>query len=260
MRTRACLVLLALGLVAGQAALPADNGDQKQLLAARKLIQQGIPDTAITQYLDPLIARYRAAHRDPGEKVYSAHSMVETLVYSTLDAAAAEKGKSAAPARVSVLSGEWADALQLKAYALVELKRLDEAKATLQEAIALAPMGTMPWNELGAIYQLEKDWPAALDAYEHAEQGADLVTEEDPKRPLYRRALRGKAYVYTEQGRLDDSEALYRQCLELDKEDSGALNELAYIDGLRKRAGNPAPPPSPPAPAPVPPAQGSPAQ
>jgi hypothetical protein len=39
----------------------------------------------------------------------------------------------------------------------------------------------------------------------------------------------------TEQGKLDEAEAMYRKCLVLDPKDSNALRELEYIRRLRNK-------------------------
>ena len=161
--------------------------------------------------------------------------MVEPLIYSTMDAAAAKDTGNTPPSEVLVLTGAWSDALVLKGYALVELRKVEEAKATLKDAIGLAPMNPAPWSELGYIYQNEKSWSEALDAYRQAETGAQMTEDEAGHRPLYARALRGQAFVLTEQGQLDESEALYRKCLAINPDDGGAKQELAYISGLRSR-------------------------
>jgi Flp pilus assembly protein TadD len=51
------------------------------------------------------------------------------------------------------------------------------------------------------------------------------------------RAWRGLGYVCVEQGKLDDAEKMYRQCLDLDAKDSRAVNELQYIQGVRAKSG-----------------------
>jgi tetratricopeptide (TPR) repeat protein len=45
--------------------------------------------------------------------------------------------------------------------------------------------------------------------------------------------------VYVEQNRLDEAEALYRKCLELDPKDGRAAAELRYVQAQRAKAGNP---------------------
>jgi tetratricopeptide (TPR) repeat protein len=207
----------------------------KRLSEAQRLIQQGKADVAIHDKLDPIIESYRSQYTKPDQKVYSAHSMMETLVYSAIDAGAAKEAGTAAPAQIVVLDGGWSDALSLKGFALVELEKLGEAKAAYEQALAVAPLNSAAWSELGNIYQNAKQWPEATHAFEEAESSANLVMEDNPHRPLYARALRGKAYVLTEQGRLDESEALYQKCLTINPDDTHAKSELDYIAGLRAK-------------------------
>jgi hypothetical protein len=49
--------------------------------------------------------------------------------------------------------------------------------------------------------------------------------------------LRGIGYTLIEQNRLDEAEKIYHQCLELNRNDSKAMDELRYIEGLKKRQG-----------------------
>jgi tetratricopeptide (TPR) repeat protein len=232
--TLTCLTLSATSFASGDFS---EKDIDKSLSAAQRLIQQGKPDVAIHEKIDPIIEHFRALHSAPDEKVYSAHSMVETLIYSAMDSAAAKDSGKAPPGKVIVLTGAWSDALVLKGYALVELHKVEEAKAILKTAIALAPMNPAPWSELGNIYQNEKNWSEALDAYKQAESGAEMTEEEAGTRPMYTRALRGQAFVLTEQGRLDESEVLYRRCLTINPDDGGSKRELAYVAELRAKSG-----------------------
>ena len=43
-------------------------------------------------------------------------------------------------------------------------------------------------------------------------------------------------FAYVELNRLDDAEAMYRQCLELDKNDAAAMRELRYVQGVKAKA------------------------
>jgi tetratricopeptide (TPR) repeat protein len=166
--------------------------------------------------------------------VYVTHGMEETILYMGMAVAADEKSGSK---RGSIaIPGSWTDALVMKAYALVELRRPDEAKVALKRAIELSPLYPPPWIELGALYQQQKDWPAAMDAYQHAEDGAGFMEEGAAKTANLTRSWRGKGFVLTEQGKLDESEALYKKCLALNADDGGAKRELEYIRSLRDKA------------------------
>jgi hypothetical protein len=43
-------------------------------------------------------------------------------------------------------------------------------------------------------------------------------------------------FVDVELNRLDDAEAMYRKCLELDKNDAAAMRELRYVQGVKAKA------------------------
>lgn len=53
------------------------------------------------------------------------------------------------------------------------------------------------------------------------------------------RAWRGQAYVFVEQGQLDEAEKLYRKCLDLNAADARALNELRFIQVQRAKQEKP---------------------
>jgi Flp pilus assembly protein TadD len=123
----------------------------------------------------------------------------------------------------------------LKGHALIDLERYDDAKATLRHGLEIAPMNPSLWNELGAILQLEKNWPEAAKAYAAAESGARLFADPQARGangPLTR-ALRGQGYVLIQTGELKKAEKLYRRCLKLDPHDDVARRELAHIATLK---------------------------
>jgi tetratricopeptide (TPR) repeat protein len=219
-----------------------DSDISKLLEKGRRVLVQGMPDTAISHYFDPIIASYERQYANEKRAVYVSHSMVEAILYMGLANAAADKSGSTNGA--VTIQGLWTDALALKGYALVELQRPDEAKPVLNRAIELSPFYPGPAAELGNIYQNEKNWPAALDAYEKSETGANLMEDGEAKTKALTRAWRGQAFVLTEEGKLDESEALYHKCLSLDPHDGGAKGELEYIASLRAKiapAATPAP-------------------
>jgi tetratricopeptide (TPR) repeat protein len=207
---------------------------QEELLEqARQAIQAGNPETAINRYLDPLIKNFQQGEPPAGQRIFSANSLIEAIMYAGMGAAA-DKAENIERG-TSVLDGTWSTAVHLKGYALIDLERFDEAKATLRAGIAIAPINPALWNELGAILQLEKNWPEALAAYQQAESGADLVFDDDSKEvnTMLTRALRGQGFVQIEMGDLNKATALFKRCLKLDRNDKGAKQELVYIDSLK---------------------------
>jgi len=183
------------------------------------------------QQCDKVIEGFERSFHDEKTKYFSARTMAESLLYLADSAA---KGASA----VSV-SRSWGDAYFIKAYVLTEMGRTQEAKASLQKALALSPKNSHFLSELANHYQNEKDWPLAISTYELAEAAANEFSPPDRKNAELSRAWRGLAFVAVEQGRLKDAESLYLKCLGLNQNDSSAANELRYVRGLLAKSAMP---------------------
>ncbi len=217
------------GWAAEEAPASVDDARFGQLLdAGTQLVVSGQPAEGIADF-DQVIAGYEQAYREEGTKYYCARGSTESLAY-LLEAANAKTS-------ARVVSVNWAYAYYMKAYSLVELGRLAEAKEVLNRAIALSPHNSQFLSELGNLYQRDKNWPKALETFQAAASAAQGFSPPDRKNAELGLAWRGIGYVYVEQGRLDEAEQMYLQCLELDASDSKAVNELRYIQGLRAKAG-----------------------
>ncbi|MFO1081938.1 MAG: tetratricopeptide repeat protein [Reyranellaceae bacterium] len=175
-------------------------------------------------FFEQAAALYDARASDRKVRYYSSRTPAETLYYS-LQAIATEKDKSSAV----VLSGLWGYSLYLKAYCLVDLGRVGEAKTSLLRAVALAPQNSQFLSELGHVYQLEKNWPLAFETFRRAEGAAQEFSPEQVRAADLARAWRGMAYVLVELGRLDEAEGLLRKCLQLNSQDTAAQRELTYV-------------------------------
>ncbi|WP_439892923.1 tetratricopeptide repeat protein (plasmid) [Ralstonia sp. 25C] len=202
-----------------------------------QLVQEGAqlakahrPAEAIDTF-DKVTGFYESAYRNETGRLYSARTQPEALMY-LLEAANAKTS-------AKIVSSNWAYAYYLKAYAMIELNRMDEAKVTLQRAIDMSPHNAQFRTEMGGVYQREKNWPMAITSFETAERDAREFSAPNIKNTELARAWRGLAYVYVEQNRLDEAEALYRKCLELDANDTRAASELRYLQAQRAKAGNP---------------------
>jgi len=191
---------------------------------AWELIRDKKPAEAIVK-LDRIIADEARRHADERRQIYCAHSPAETLMYSGM-AAQASKG-------AVVLDPTWCMAIFLKAFALIDLNRPDEAKPLFDRAVAMAPMNSQFLSELGEWHKVRREWDTAFALFERASSAAELSAEEI-RMGHKGRALRGMGFVLIEQGKLDEAERLFRQALELNPNDEGAKNELQYIEEQRQ--------------------------
>lgn len=204
-----------------------DDAKFGQLLSEGAQFAQSRKPIEAISYFDRVITGYEDAYKGEEAKLYCARWQVESLMYLL------ESANSKTSAKV--VSANWAYAYYLKAYSLLELGRISEAKTLLERALVLSPRNSQFLSEMGNIYQREKNWPKALEIFQAAESAAREFSPKELKNIEQLRALRGLGYVYVEQGKLDDAEKMYRQCLELDSKDSKALNELRYIQGLKAK-------------------------
>ncbi|HET6553636.1 MAG TPA: tetratricopeptide repeat protein [Dyella sp.] len=204
----------------------------RQMDRGVQLLDQGIPDTAITRYFDPVIAHYEKLYPHAAGSVYFAHDPNESVIYAAMDDPREQRGHRKLATVVD--DSTWPDALELKGYALVEMQRNEEAIKVFKQAIEIAPIYPASWSELGNIYQARKQWGAAADAYRHAAQGAAWLEDPETRRTMQARAWRGEGSVMIETGKLDDAEAIYRRCLTLDPSDSRSKGQLAYISAVRQ--------------------------
>lgn len=200
---------------------------------AQKLVEARKPTDAIGK-CDQIIAAFTERYRGSNEQIYCGREPTEKGAY--LIKAAAESIKGGARKRsATVLSSTWADAYFVKAYALQDLHRLNEAKATLKLALALSPFNSHYLNELGELYQLEKNWQKAKEQFKAAEDNASLAPHETRADDLAH-ARRGSGYVFTELGDFDAAERKYKQCLATNPNDTAAKNELEYIRQRRAKS------------------------
>jgi len=217
--------------LAGKAGAKDESSDEPP--SAMALLSQGVavlrngdPPEAIAGYFDPVIEHFGRLHRDPGTHVYAASNMSQVLLYSALP----HEDKKP----VSVLDSTWSDAYLLKAYALIELHKLGEAKTALESAISLSPSSSQYLSELAYLYQAQGQCEQSIATYEQAEQAANLGSDESTKVADLTRAWRGQGYCLVELDRFDEAEKLYKKCLALDPSDGKAKSELEYVKKKRR--------------------------
>lgn len=216
---------------AGQSPTPASPGTtsdaplETQVAAALDLVTRKRPQEGIA-ILDKVILEYERRYPDKNTDYYCARHMPEQLYYLLQAASGGRK-------RAVIASFGWAGAYFAKSYALVDLSQVAAARAAIERAIALSPQNAHFLAEYGHILQLQKDWPASLSAFQRSAAAAREFSPEDLRDRELGRALRGQAYDLIELGRLDDAEALLRECLRINPNDTAAKRELAALQANR---------------------------
>lgn len=215
-------MLARLTLLAAGVASPTAEADAHVAQAMTAATQQR-PADAIRE-ADVALTLY-TKDRKPNVIVVCAGSMEETLIGLTGAVAAKKDGIAVGP-------GE-CDAHYIKAYALIEQRRVSEARAELATAIGMMPENAQYKNELAETYKAERNWAEAYRLFTEAADTAQGLI----KQPLaLARARRGMGFTLIEQGKLDEAEAMFREVLKDNPGDKGAKGELDYIASLRKRS------------------------
>jgi len=200
--------------------------DAGKLNDAAMLIRAPQPQAAIDRILDPLIAAQEAENADRKETLYCSNTRAETL-YCLLQAAREKKSAIA-------LDGTLCNALFMRGFAEIDLGRIPAAEADHARMVALSPSNAHYLSEMGELQSRKHDWAAALSWFHRAETASGFAAPERVKAEQGR-ALRGIGYVDVELGKLDEAEAAYRRCLEIDPRDQKAQAELGYVLGLKAK-------------------------
>jgi tetratricopeptide (TPR) repeat protein len=227
------LASLLLTLVAVGYAAPAENGgdatQMEHLQMARQLMDAGKPAKAIQMEIDPVIKHYEGKYSRESRKVYCTRTSAESLAYLL-------EASSKTNAAITI-GPEWAAAYFMKAYALIDLGRVSEARTNLTRALELSPSNSQYQSELAHLYQTEKNWVESQKLFGRAEECARAFSPDEAKVLELTRALRGQGYNLVEMGKPGEAEMKYRECLKLDPNDRVAQEELKYIktrtDGVK---------------------------
>jgi len=187
-------------------------------------------------YFDEVITAYDEKYKNSEVKIYCARNQAETLMYMFLAATDDPKkaGELGAHKGAIAISATWAYAHYFKGYALVSLMKLDDAGIHLDRAISLSPFNANFLLERMFLYQREKNWDQVLETALNTEKHVELSNPQE-KIIILTAAWRGAGFALIEQGKFVEAEKYFHKCLELDKNDSKALNELRYIEGLKTK-------------------------
>lgn len=183
------------------------------------LISKGKPDEAVA-LLDGVIASEEAAHRDEKTMYFCARSNVEAIYYSAL---AMTAGRSAI-----VADDSWANAYYLEGYALIDLRRPDEAKAMLDKALKLSPQNAHYQAELAEWHKARGEWTLAFGSFEAAASASEF-SPDHAKAAEKGRALRCRAFAKVELGDLKAAEKILKQALKLNPADARTKFDLEDV-------------------------------
>ena len=180
------------------------------------------------EYFDVVIAECDAAFGDSEERLYYARTPAESLFYLMKSAAEDQ------PA--SVLQVPCSEAHYLAGYASLNLGNVSMAEEHLVSARHWSPVNPQYTSELAHIKQIQRDWDAALRMFAEAEDNSKAFSPDELRNDELSRAKRGVGYSLIELGRLDDAEAKFLECLDINPNDEDAKHELEYIATLRNQA------------------------
>lgn len=224
------LVFFLSGCASQQLAQQSDPLSETELLLDSSLTQLSRRNTkkAIVGF-NKVISLCEDQYSSHEGKVYASRGAVEALYYMVKAAASGESAIA--------VSSTCSDALYFRGYASLDLGQVDLAEKYIKKAIAMAPVNSVYLSELGHIYHSKRDWENALGVFAEAEKAAtysppDLMDTE------LARAKRGVGYSLIELGKLDEAERKFKECLEINENDEGALKELNYIETLRSNMPN----------------------
>ncbi len=239
----------AIAMAVGFAVLsPAAQAQKAESLEQRSLpitedafaaIRAGKPQRAL-DLVEPVIADFEKAHAGQ-RRIYCAETVKESSFYMLTPGS--DGGASTEPAPDGakpmigtqiIVNSVWCKAMYIRAFALVDLDRFDDAQAVFERLIQFAPRRSRYLSELGFVFQHKRQWQNSLDYYTRSEAAADLL---EPADRDYERcvALRGMGFAQIEMGQLDAAEATFKKCLAITPNEPKSLNELEYIKQQRRK-------------------------
>jgi tetratricopeptide (TPR) repeat protein len=203
------------------ASLPLVNDPRLDM--AMSAIQARNPQRAL-DLVQPLLVNFEQRYASEKRQIYCAVNSVQSLAYMAEAASVKREAVAIEPA--------WCRAQYIRAFALVDLKRLDEAQEGYQRLVRYAPQNSRYLNELGYVLQQKKQWQASVDIDRRSDMAANLASGgADVERCV---ALRGIGYDLVELGKLDEAESSYRKCLAITPNDAKSLQQIDYIREQRK--------------------------
>jgi tetratricopeptide (TPR) repeat protein len=217
-------MLAALPMAAAGQGKDRDSAAEATIVQAFSAIQAGDPARALAM-VEPVVASFDKEFSGEKRHIFCSQTAEQDGYYMTTADGGADNAR--------LVTVSWCNALYVKAFALVDLDRLDDAQSAFERLVAYAPKHSRYLNELAYVLLKKKEWQHSIDTYKSAEAAATFT----PQRRDYERcvAFRGIGFDLVELGRLDDAEAAYRKCLAIIPDEPKSLGEIQYIKEQRKK-------------------------
>jgi tetratricopeptide (TPR) repeat protein len=201
-----------------------DSAASATIGQAFSAIQAGDPARALAT-VEPVVVSFDKEFSSEKRHIFCSQTAEQDGYYMTTADGGADN--------VRLVTVTWCQALYVKAFALVDLERLDDAQSAFERLVAFAPKHARYINELAYVLLKKKQWQRSIETYTSAEAAAAFT----PERRDYERCVsfRGIGYDLVELGRLDDAEAAYRKCLAIIPDEPKSLGEIEYIKEQRKK-------------------------
>lgn len=217
-------MLAALPMAAAGQDKDRDSAASATIGQAFSALQAGDPARALAT-VQPVVASFEKEYSSEKRHIFCSQTAEQDGYYLTTADGGADN--------VRLVTVTWCQALYVKAFALVDLDRLDDAQSAFERLISFAPKHARYLNELAYVFLKKKEWQHSIETYMSAEAAATFT----PERRDYERCVsfRGIGYDLVELGRLDDAEAAYRKCLAITPDEPKSLGEIEYIKEQRKK-------------------------
>jgi tetratricopeptide (TPR) repeat protein len=217
-------MLTALPMAAAGQHKEPDSAAEATVSEALSAVEAGNPARALAM-VEPVVASFDKEFSGEKRRIFCSQTAEQDGYYLTTADGGADN--------VRLVTVTWCNALYVKAFALVDLDRLDDAQSAYERLITFAPKHSRYLNELAYVLLKKKEWQRSIDTYSSAEAAATFT----PKRRDYERCVsfRGIGYDLVELGRLGDAEAAYRKCLAIIPDEPKSLGEIEYIKEQRKK-------------------------
>ena len=211
--------------------------DQQELDSAMAALRDGKLDETVAHSENIILRFEKRKAANTGYVCTNGQSDTLEALIGAASASFKEKPGDNLPPRTVAISHRICSAYFLKGFALIDLKRNQDALPFLEKAVEMDADNQHYLNELAEWHKTNRDWRKSLEIFTIASVTTDfaIATMKDAtqrKALLDRRrcrSFRGIAFNHVELSEWEQARAAARKCLALIPDDKKSLDELAYI-------------------------------